>query len=140
MNCRLAFLCVACLLAGCGSEPNYTVIRMQMPGGYTTTTIQRNDSLDACLKAAQRIVAPVRAACPQCDIEFSRCERRLSGQDALLWSDDAMDHYSVNADPMRAFFSGQTSMAKAVCERTAADISRTGRAARCFPPGQPRKS
>jgi hypothetical protein len=140
MNFRWAFLCAACALAGCGSEPNYTVIRMQMPGGYTATTVQHNDSLDACLKAAQRIVQPVRATCPGCQIEFSRCERRLSGQDALLWSSDAMDHYSVNADPMRVFFTGQTNMAKAVCERTAAEISKTGRTARCFPPGQPRKS
>src|SRR3990172_3803817 len=126
------------LLAAC-SNPYYSSVRMQMPGGYAVTTVQKADSQEACRASSRTYIKSMEASCPDCKVQSFSCGMSLGGEEQALWSDQAIAQYSVSSRTTRVLLAGPEPLTKPVCDQLARDISAKGMPATCIPPGQARK-
>ena len=123
---------------GC-STPYYSTVRMQMPGNYTITTVQKTESLEACRAASKTYMNSMQQGCPTCKVESFSCGSALGDQETALWGDATLEQYSVTSAETRMLLTGPENVTKPVCDKLASEITAKGMAASCIPPGQARK-
>ncbi len=124
-------------LMGC-STPYYSTVRMQMPGNYTVTTVQKTESLEACRAASKTYMSSMQQGCPTCKVENFSCGA-LGEEEKPLWSDASLPQYSVKSTETRMLLNGPEQVVKPICDQLAREISAKGMAASCIAPGQARK-
>ena len=145
---RKALVIVVLLAAGAvlaryhvDNQHYFPVSKLASSDGYTFHMVQdRTDARDACGKANDRFLAPLKAACRQCEIVYARCERELHGLELALLMGDAVPVHVVIAPGVRLAMEGPAATLRRDCEAMAAAIVKTGvRYAGCVFPGTLRR-
>ncbi len=145
---RKALIIVVLLAAGAllaryhvANQHYYPVSKLVSSDGYTFHVVQnRTDARDACGKANDRFLAPLKAACAQCSVVYARCERELRGLELALLMGDAVPVHVVIAPAVRLAMEGPKATLRRDCEAMAAAIVKTGaRHAACVFPGTLRR-
>ena len=145
---RKALIILVLLAAGAvlaryhvANQNYFPVSKLESSDGYTFHLVQdRTDARDACGKANDRFLAPLKAACAQCSVVYARCERELHGLELQLLMGDAVPVHVVIAPGVRLAMEGPKATLRHDCEAMAAAIVKTGvRYAGCVYPGAMRR-
>jgi hypothetical protein len=141
---RKALLIVVLLAAGAvvaryhvDNQHYFPVSKLASSDGYTFHMVQdRVDARDACGKANDTFLKPLKAACRQCEIVYARCERELRGLELALLMGDPVPVHVVIAPGVRLAMEGPPATLRRDCEAMAAAIVKSGiRYAGCVFPG-----
>ena len=145
---RKALIILVLLAAGAvlaryhvANQHYFPVSKLVSSDGYTFLLVQdRTAARDACGKANDRFLAPLKAACAQCSVVYARCERELHGLELQLLMGDAVPVHVVIAPGVRLAMEGPKATLRRDCEAMAAAIVKTGvRYAGCVYPGVMRR-
>lgn len=119
----------------------FPVSKLASSDGYTFVLVQdRTDTRDACGKANDRFLAPLKAACAQCQVQYARCERELHGLELALLMGDPVPVHVVLTPGVRLAMEGPPNTLRRDCEAMAASIVKTGLPyAACVFPGTLRR-
>lgn len=131
---RKALIILALLAAGAvlaryhvANQHYYPVTKLASSDGYTFVMVQdRTDARDACGKANDRFIAPLKKTCPQCEVVYARCERELHGLELSLLMGDAVPVHVVIAPGVRLSMEGPVRTLRRDCEAMATAIVKTG--------------
>ncbi|MDH3321225.1 MAG: hypothetical protein OEO84_16260, partial [Betaproteobacteria bacterium] len=105
----------------------FPVTKLASSDGYTFHMVQdRTDTRDACGKANDRFLEPLKSACKQCQVVYARCERELHGLELALLMGDAVPVYVVITPGVRLAMEGPPATMRRDCQAMAAVIVRTG--------------
>lgn len=145
---RKALIILVLLAAGAvlasyhvANQHYFPVSKLASSDGYTFHMVQdRADTRDACGKANDRFVGPIRQRCPQCSVVYARCERELHGLELSLLSGDAVALHVVIAPGVRLAMEGPAATLRRDCEAMADLIVKAGQPyAACVFPGTMRR-
>ncbi|MDH4326712.1 MAG: hypothetical protein OEZ09_05145 [Betaproteobacteria bacterium] len=119
----------------------FPVSKLVSSDGYTFLLVQdRTAARDACGKANDRFLAPIKAACRQCTVAYARCERELHGLELQLLMGDAVPVHVVVAPGARLAMQGPPATLRRECEQMATQLVSAGaRSAACVFPGTMRR-
>lgn len=129
-------LLIAAVLVGAASivghmhasmQTYYPVVKFEAPDGMTYTAVA--DAMadrPACGEASKRLLTPMRALCPDCEIVLARCERELDGVEMALNVDGPAPVYVVTMDGLRVGITGDDAKARQTCSAIAIDIVQRG--------------
>ena len=119
----------------------FPVSKLVSSDGYTFLLVQdRTAARDACGKANDRFLAPIKAACRQCTVAYARCERELHGLELSLLMGDAVPVHVVVAPGARLAMQGPPATLRRECEQMATQLVSAGaRSAACVFPGTMRR-
>ena len=120
------------------SQSYHPVVRLSSPDGLTYIAVQdAREERQACGKANDRFLRPVKAGCKECEVVIARCERSLEGVELDLYEGRQIPHYMVKGPGMRMAIQGPAAAAKASCELIAREMVRSGlRVAACLSPNR----
>lgn len=139
----LVLLAAGALLARyhVANQRYFPVTKLVSSDGYTFLLVQdRTDTRHACGKANDRFLAPLKAACAQCQVQYARCERELHGLELALLMGDPVQVHVVRTPGVRLAMEGPPKTLRRDCEAMAASIVKTGVSyAACVFPGTPRR-
>jgi hypothetical protein len=147
MRRRVAGIALAGLLAAAASvighlhamSQTYTPsVKVASPDGMTyLAVLGERGALPACSAANRRFLAPMKAACPECDVVFARCTRELDGLEDALRAGRALPFPVLTAPDVRLAIVGDAPAARAACGFIAQDVRRRGlgRASCAYPEG-----
>lgn len=147
-NVRKVLVIVVLLAAGAvlaryhvANQHYFPVSKLVSSDGYTFVLVQdRTDTREACGKANDRFIAPLKLACAQCQVEYARCERELHGLELALLQGDAVPVHVVRTPGVRLAMQGPPATLRRDCEAMAASIVKTGVSyAACVFPGTVRR-
>lgn len=119
----------------------YPVAKLASSDGYTFHVVMdRADTRGGCGEANDRLLAPLKASCKQCEIEYARCERELDDLELALLTGEPLPVHVLTAPGLRMAIEGPAHSLRRDCEYMAAAIVKAGAAhAACALPGTPRK-
>lgn len=141
---RKALIIVVLLAAGAvlaryhvENQRYFPVTKLTSSDGYTFDVVQdRADTREACGNANDRFLAPLKAACGQCQVVYARCERELHGLELALLMGDPVPLHVVVAPGVRLAMEGPAPTLRRDCEAMAAAIVKAGvKHAACVFPG-----
>lgn len=141
---RKALIIVVLLAAGAvlaryhvENQRYFPVTKLTSSDGYAFDVVQdRTDTREACGRANERFLAPLKAACAQCEIVYARCERELHGLELALLMGDPVPLHVVVAPGVRLAMQGPAPTLRRDCEAMAAAIVKAGaKHAACVFPG-----
>lgn len=145
---RKALIILVLLAAGAllaryhvANQHYFPVSKLVSSDGYTFVLVQdRTDTREACGKANDRFLAPLKAACQQCQVVYARCERELHGLELALLMGDPVQVHVVRTPGVRLAMEGPPNTLRRDCEAMAASIVKTGVSyAACVFPGTLRR-
>ena len=145
---RKALIILVLLAAGAvlaryhvANQHYFPVSKLVSSDGYTFLLVQdRTAARDACGKANDRFLAPIKAACRQCTVAYARCERELHGLELSLLMGDAVPVHVVVAPGARLAMQGPPATLRRECEQMATQLVSAGaRSAACVFPGTMRR-
>lgn len=119
----------------------YPVARLASSDGYTFhVVLDRVATRGACGAANERLLAPLKASCKQCEVVYARCERELDALELALLTGEAVPLHVVVAPRLRMAIEGPAHSLRRDCEYMAAAIVKSGAPyAACAFPGTPRR-
>jgi hypothetical protein len=123
------------------NQSYYPVSKLTSAEGFTFVMVQdRTARRDACGKANDRFLGPIKARCVMCDVVYARCERELNGLEFALLAGDAVPMHVVVAPGMRLAMDGPKERVRRECELLAATLVSAGhKSASCAFPGTMRR-
>jgi hypothetical protein len=134
----LALIAVASALAHMHvqSQTYHPVVRLASPDGLTYTAVQDPVAeRRACGAANDRFLAPIKAACKDCQVVYARCERKLEGIELSLDSGKPLAQHRVVGPGLRMAIAGPAGAAQVACQYLATEMAKTGaRSIACVPP------
>lgn len=145
---KKALFLVALLAAGAvlaqyhvANQRYYPVARLASSDGYTFHVVMdRVATRGACGAANERLLAPLKESCKQCEVVYARCERELDALELALLTGEAVPLHVVVAPGLRVAIEGPAHLLRRDCEQMATAVVRSGvRYAACAFPGTPRK-
>jgi hypothetical protein len=127
----------AAAILGCSPQSDYySVVRTDMPGGYTMTSIQKAESYQACDSQTRGTIARVKSICAECGVRSSTCETSLGVSEKALWEGGPVKQYSITSAGTKMLFSGSEQVVRDVCGKMAQQATAQGAIATCVAPGQ----
>jgi len=141
---RKALIILVLLAAGAvlaryhvANQHYFPVTKLESSDGYTFHMVQdRTDTREDCGKANDRFLAPLKAACQQCQVVYARCERELRGLELALLMGDPVPQYVVVSPGARLAMEGPAATLRRDCQAMAAVIVKSGvPSAACVFPG-----
>jgi hypothetical protein len=139
----LALLALGAVLARyhVANQSYYPVAKLASADGYTFHMVQdRTAEREACGKANDRFLEPVKKACAHCAVVYARCERELHGLELSLLMGDAVAMHVVIAPGLRLSIEGPAARVRGDCEHIAASLVKSGApSAGCAFPGTLRR-
>ena len=123
------------------NQSYYPVAKLASADGYTFYMVQdRRAQRNACGEANDRFLAPIKARCLQCDVQYARCERELQGLELALLMGDPVPVHVVVAPGLRLAMEGPKERVRRDCEQLAIDLVKGGApSASCVFPGTMRR-
>src|SRR5512134_713897 len=123
------------------NQSYYPVSKLTSAEGFTFVMVQdRTAQRDACGKANDRFLGPVKERCAMCDVVYARCERELQDLEFALLAGDAVPMHVVVAPGMRLAMDGPKERVRKECEQMAAMLVKAGhKTAACAFPGTLRR-
>ena len=120
------------------SQTYHPVVRLSSPDGLTYIAVQdAREERQACGRANDRFLRPVKSACKECAVVMARCERVLEGVEHDLSEGRQIPHHMVKGPGMRMAIQGPEKVAKASCEHIARQMVQSGlRVAACLYPAR----
>lgn len=125
----LALLALGAVLAQyhVANQSYFPVAMLASADGYTVHMVQdRTAQRDACGKANDRFLAPIKKTCAHCDVVYARCERELHGLELALLMGDPVPMYVVIAPGLRLAIEGPAKSVRRACEHIATNIVKSG--------------
>lgn len=114
----------------------YPTVVVAAPEGLIYIAVQDATSeRQACGKANERFLAPIKAGCKDCKVVSARCERVLEGDFTKVLQDTHTGGYRIVAPGLRMLIEGPEGSARRECDLIARDIANRGvHGAACIPP------
>jgi hypothetical protein len=139
----LALLALGAVLAHyhVANQSYFPVSRLASADGYTFHMVQdRVAQREACGKANDRFLAPVKKTCAHCEVVYARCERELHGLELSLLLGDPVPMHVVIAPGLRLAIEGPAERVHRDCEHIATSLVKAGTpSAGCVFPGTLRR-
>jgi hypothetical protein len=144
---KYLILAVALLSIGVGlaqfepeREPYFPVVRLRTTDGFFITAIQdRTLGPNACVKANERFLRPIRHGCLGCVVESVDCPHDLNGVERALTRGEPIPIFSIFSTGLRLAVVGPPDSAPKVCLEIASQLVMIGiKNAACVFPGKTR--
>jgi len=109
------------------AQTYHPVLKVATPEGFVYTVVQTATAdRNACGKANDRFLEPLKAGCKECKVEFARCERTLSGRELAISMGESGDNHMIVAFGLHMAMRGPAEKIKSVCDKFALDMVRSG--------------
>jgi UDP-N-acetylmuramyl pentapeptide phosphotransferase/UDP-N-acetylglucosamine-1-phosphate transferase len=133
-------LLAVCLLAMLKPPTSlHPLVEATAPNDLTVTfLLQERRTLAACEGISGRVAAVTLKNCPECAIRKVECLPRLTAGQIDLLADEPLDVPSIRMPAGAITFDGPDAAALAACQASETQTIRSGRSARCYPPGAER--
>jgi hypothetical protein len=109
------------------SQRYHPVVRLASPDGLTYIAVQdAKQERQACGRANDRFLRPVKRSCKDCEVLIARCERDLEDFERAVFEGKKIPHHLVAGPGVRMAIQGPDAAAKASCELIARQMVRSG--------------